>query len=155
MRKAAIKTLGAKTLRSGLACAAALWTSAAWSHCDGGYPNVTVQQELRATPLVVIGKVTGLKLVVDPIEDPAGYEGEIFIVDVERVVHGALPLDAKRSHTMSVYNENTSARFPMNIGTRYVLFVSRSFDGPWIDSCGNSVEAAKAGPLLKEIRRRK
>lgn len=141
-------------LRWLLFAAAAIGSPSAWAYCEGGrYPNVTVSQELRSTPLVVVGSVVNRMIVVDPIEDPAGYEAEIFSVRIERVVHGALPAGVKPGFTMSVRNENTSARFPMNVGMRYLLFVSHDFGEIWINSCGNSVDMARADPVMKQIRR--
>lgn len=136
--------------------AAAMWMSfspGAWAYCEGGrYPNLTVREELRATPLVIIGRVVERRIVVDPVRDPAGYEAEIHRVRIEQVVHGTLPPQAKVGQVVSFYGENTSSRFPMAEGTRYLLFVSRAFDQLWINSCGNSVDAERAGPVLRQIR---
>lgn len=139
-------------LRWFLSAAMAISTPVAWSYCEGGYPNVTVAEELRQTPLVVVGKAVNRMIVVDPIEDPVGYEAEIFSVEIERVVHGKLPLGIKPGFTMAVYNPNTSARFPMSVGVRYLLFVHNDF-GWMIDSCGNSAEMTHADPALKQIER--
>jgi hypothetical protein len=79
------------------------------------------------------------------------YLGAWYGVRVEQVLKGAPP------EGFSLFSENTSSRFWFRSGDSYLVFVERSeFEKPigqaWtIDTCGNSRDWAKAGPLVKEI----
>jgi len=61
---------------------------------------------------------------------------------------------------ITVFSENTTGRFPLDIGVPYVLFLQRddlvleSGEAGWIaDSCGNSAIAHDDSPLLAALRK--
>lgn len=118
------------------------------AYCEGGkYPNITVAEELQESQLVVIGEVTSRMIVVDPIEDPEGYEAEIFKFKIEETLVGP----SKKE--ISLYNVNTSARFPMDVGMKYFIFVRKDDDGYWVNSCGNSDEYDKSAKIILEVKK--
>ena len=76
-----------------------------------------VKQEAGNSRFVVVGNVIHRQVVVDPEVDPMGYEAELFQVEVEKVVHGR-PSKRFIKPYLVIYNSNTSARFPMEVGGR-------------------------------------
>lgn len=128
------------------------FSSQLFAYCDGGYPNVTVADEIKKTNFIAIGKVISRKIVVDPIEDPEGYEAELFHVEIENVLYGNPPGYVVKGY-LALYNENTSSRFNMDVGESYLMFVSESFDGFYIDSCGNSGTVTKSKEIIKSIQK--
>jgi hypothetical protein len=63
-------------------------TAFAW--CEN-YPDISIADEMKKSDFVVIGTVTTRLIVVDPIEDPEGYEAEIFKFRIEEVLSGLKP----------------------------------------------------------------
>jgi hypothetical protein len=133
-----------------LACLVAFNDS--FARCAGGYPNVSVGQERKQSDFVVIGKLSDVRLVVDP-RDPVGYDALLFQVKISRVVSGSAPGYARNGY-FTIFNENTSARFPIyqdDVGKEYLMFVRSGPDGHWLDSCGNSDELGRSDEKLKLV----
>lgn len=128
------------------------FSSQLFAYCDGGYPNVTVADEIKETNFIVIGKVTSRKIIVDPIEDPEGYEAELFQVKVESVLYGTPPEYVIKGY-LTLHNANTSSRFNMDIGESYLMFVSDYMDGFFINSCGNSGTVTERKEIIKTIQK--
>ncbi len=123
------------------------------AYCEGGkYQNISVSEEIKKCDFIIIGTVVSRKIVVDPVEDPIGYEAEIFDVEVESILYGT-PKEKLTKPSLSVYNENTSARYPMIVGEKYLLFVYLDNVGFWINSCGNSTLYKKSEEPIAEIKR--
>jgi hypothetical protein len=57
-------------------------------------------------------------------------------------------LRGKVSCTVELFSENSSGRFPMTVGTTYVVFAYRALGRTMVDSCGNS------GPLPEKAEAR-
>lgn len=129
-----------------------LISNSVYAYCDGGYPNISVAEELKESEFVLIGSTISRKILVDPIEDPKGYEAEIFQVKVERVVSGK-PKEYVTKEYLTLYNYNASSRFLMEIGKKYFLFVSEGADGYWINSCGNSSEIEPSQNAVELIKK--
>lgn len=128
------------------------FSSQLFAYCDGGYPNVTVADEIKKTNFIAIGKATSRKIVVDPIEDPEGYEAELFQVEIEKVLYGN-PSGYVVKGYLTLYNANTSSRFNMDIGESYLMFVSDYLDGFFINSCGNSGTVTESKEIIKTIQK--
>jgi hypothetical protein len=54
-----------------------------------------------------------------------------------------------------LFSENSTGRFPMDVGTKYLLFVCRDRDRVSVDNCGNSEVYGASSPKLREVRRLK
>ena len=74
------------------------------------------------------------------LEDPIGITATLYALRLDRVLRGRLP---QRFH---IRDENTSSRFPMDLGVPYLAFIYSARDGYGIYSCGNS------GPLKERNR---
>ena len=119
------------------------------------YRNPTVAAEFKEAPLVITGRVTAARNISEP-DDPAGYAWTVYSVQVLEVFKGTPP------PTIQLLSENTSARFPMDTGETYLLFVSQSpmveiagqerLPENFIDNCGNSADLKEAKSLIKTVR---
>lgn len=120
--------------------------------CDGGYPNISLSREVKESAFVIVGSLMSYRRVSDP-EDPEGYAATLYRVRVDRVLRGRPPA------RLTIYNENTSGRFPFDDpvgqgkGKRYLMLVSSAPEGYWVSSCGNSGELAKSGKTMRSIQR--
>ena len=94
--------------------------------CLNGNPSVA--QEYRDSPIVFVGTVTGEQ----NVRESKNYlDGVMYTVTADEVLRGSLP---KR---MRLFSENSSGRFPMHVGSTYLLFVYRALGRTMVDACGN------------------
>jgi hypothetical protein len=118
--------------------------------CLVGHPSVT--REFDNSALVFTGRVVREQLVPDSGQ---WLDGTTYTVQVAAVYRG------QPGTELELFSENSSGRFPMAIGTTYLIFVSYRFGRYAIDYCGNSAALAQARQALKsvssltEIQRRK
>ena len=106
--------------------------------------RLSVEREYNKSSGVLIGRVIGSRAV----PESRGYlEGTVYSVRVEESLHGELP------DTVEVFSENTSGRFPLDLGTRYLLFVYTNLGRTMIDNCGNSGPVSSTTEGLKRVRR--
>jgi hypothetical protein len=109
-------------------------------------PQLRVSDEYYVSPLVLTGTVIGQKLEVAP-DDPDGSTGTFYKVHVDKTWRGT------PQQTITLYSENSTARFPMQQHKAYVLFVTRSPEGKWVvDNCGNSNQLPSADKTLAALR---
>jgi hypothetical protein len=135
-----------------LASAAALLVGAASAvaYCDG---HPTVKQEFKTSALVFVGKVTSARDVTVQSQSITG--GTFYSVEVVEVLKGGPP------HTLELYSENSSGRFPMDAGVRYLIFADYgTFEGIRgqqlaVSNCGNSAPLPKGEKTLETVRRLK
>ena len=84
---------------------------------------------------------------------PSGTGGIQYKVRVKESLRG------RHKDWLTIFSENSSGRFPMELGLPYLLFVSpnkvEAFPKPVlvVDSCGHSDLLPKSTEVLKEIRR--
>jgi hypothetical protein len=112
--------------------------------CVFGNPTVAEEYRLRR---VFVGTV-----VSERYEPPTKYfdqEGTTYTVRVDEPIKGQL------QRTIRIFSENSSARWPMQVGTKYLLFVYRDSGRAIVDSCGNSEVYTASSLQLREVRRLK
>ena len=118
---------------------------------DEGYEwraHPSVEKEFRDSPIVLVGKVikAGNYLSKDSVD------GTFYSVEVTETLKGS------PAKTLELYCENSSGRFPMEVGDSYLVFAYRGpFEGisgwRWaIDSSGNSKQLDKAKSTLAQVR---
>jgi len=101
--------------------------------CYSGHPDI--DSERRDSKFVFLGKVTSSKVVMSE-EEPGFIDHTDYDVAVLQSFKG------KPGRDITIMSVNTSARFPMDIGQTYVLFVSVDNEGSYfVNSCGNSAVA--------------
>lgn len=124
-----------------------LWVGAAVSFqaqalcTDGRRPSLDA--EFAESDAVAIGVATAQRYVRDA-DDPEGYIAVSYDVRLERVFKGDV------RGRIVVRSENTTARFPMTLGERHLLFLTK--DGRWffVDNCGHSAAISKVERSLLE-----
>ena len=100
--------------------------------------------EFERSDAVLIGTVTATRHVG---ETKGYYEGDFYTVKVQEVFRGTVP------ETIRVFTENTSGRFPMLVGAKYLLFVDRQPDDRFmVDNCGNSAVLPGGEATLEAVR---
>ena len=118
-----------------------LWGLSAQAVCVNGHPSVI--KEFRHSKIVAIVTVISARSVPES-SDGHFYEGTIYEAKIERQFRGAsLP-------TVQIFNENSSGRFDMTIGARYLLFIYQEHRKLRVDGCGNSGEVSKDSSVLEQ-----
>ena len=107
--------------------------------CLNGHPSVV--DEYKGSKAVALATVIGQR---DAPETSDGFylRGIFYHLRIERSFHGNLGNNAE------VFSENSSGRFPMVVGAKYLLFINQQHDRLLVDYCGNS---GLASTQLKEL----
>jgi hypothetical protein len=139
----------ANTNRALLTVAAALglWSNAAQAVCFKGDVSVDPTKgpvapwdvEFRESQAVLIGTVGSERNIPDP-HNPGFWTGTLYKLKVNALLKGAV------GTSVEVFSENSSGRFPLVVGSRYVLFLRYDPRGKyWIaDPCGNAAKLVYA-----------
>ena len=69
---------------------------------------------------------------VPPLDKFFDLDGDMYTIKVEEVFRGKLP------RTVELFSENSSGRFLMTVGAKYILFIYREHGRLMVDNCGNS-----------------
>jgi hypothetical protein len=110
--------------------------------CVNGHPSV--DQEFRQSSLVFVGRVTAASAAA---ETKSFYEGSRYSIQVKEIFRG------RPRRTLTVFSENSSGRFPMDIGIDYLLFLSvRAGEPAMVDSCGNSGPVTATAPAIDTVK---
>jgi hypothetical protein len=131
-------------IRLGIAAALTLVVVPVAAVCLNGFPSV--EDEYNKCDMVFIGHVVSEQ--PEPEDPPRYLEGTTYTVRVDEVLRG------KPSPTLRLFSENSSGRFPMEVGGKYLLFLHRDpreRDG--VDHCGNSGLLSERAEALKTVRR--
>lgn len=139
-----VRSLPAARMAACLLCLA-LAAPAARALCmDGRAP--TVAQEAATASGVVVAEVGQAELLHEDPADPDGITATLYVLKVLRTVRGHMPSG------LALYSENTSSRFPMEVGGRYLLFLSRDRNYRYfVDPCGNSGLLAQRQEALRAL----
>src|SRR5215831_9171194 len=95
--------------------------------CLNGHPAVA--EEYKRANAVVVATVLTERLI--PSQDNAFYDGTLYRIRVDSVFRGNLGNKAE------IFSENSSGRFPMTVGSKYLLFTYTGNGRMQVDSCGN------------------
>jgi hypothetical protein len=99
--------------------------------CRNGYPDVA--REYRESTFVFVGTVQAERK--DAAEPTAGgfYDGVTYTLRIDK------PLKGPRQRTVELFSENSTGRFPMTVGDRFLAFAYLESGRRYaIDNCGNS-----------------
>jgi hypothetical protein len=118
------------------------FSSVASPACLEGYPSIS--SEVRKSQAVFIGVVLAERVVPANSDN---LDGTVYSIRVEEVLRGSLP------PRVEIFSENSSGRFPMTKGTKYLLFVHRAQAQLSVDNCGNSGPLPEKAEVLAEVRR--
>ena len=87
-----------------------------------------------------------VKAPFDVPESGGYYEGKEYTVQVKEIFKG------KPNKKINIFSENTSGRFPMEIGKTYVIFLHQELGRYQIDNCGNSGLLSEKQATVKSVR---
>lgn len=104
-----------------------------------GYPSVP--SEFSNSQAVVIATVVAEK----PAPQTEDVGGTMYTVRVEKQFRG------RPSPTLELFDENSSGRFDMTVGTQYLLFIYQDNGRMVVDNCGNSGVLSKSGRALRQV----
>lgn len=107
------------------------------------HPSLAIETE--SSNFVIIGKVKRATNYTSP-DDPTGIAGTKYVVSVVEAFKGNPP------RILIVDSENTSSRFPLTVGQRYLLFVQGLATDGFVDSCGNSGVLKERKAAVVELR---
>jgi hypothetical protein len=108
--------------------------------------RASVAVEARSARSVVVGSVAAQHVIRDP-SDPEGSLATVYIFAVAETLVGERP--DSRIH---IWSDNDSSRFPLDPGSKYLLFLTTDADGFWrVDNCGNSEEYEPESETLAHI----
>jgi len=114
--------------------------------CLNGYP--TAQAEYILSDGVFVGTVISQQD-VPAREKYFDQDGVMYTVRVDELLRGRQP------QRVRLFSENSSGRFPMRVGIKYLLFVYRDHGRTIVDNCGNSEIYSKTSPVLLAVRKLK
>lgn len=143
-----LRALTAKMMRRSfrliLGAVLVAWTSSAFAFCLNRSPSL--QQEYQSSKTVLVGRVVSEKFTP---ETKNHLDGTTYSVHIEEVLRGS-PIK-----TIKLFSENSSGRFPLQVGAAYLLFIHKEFDWLQVDNCGNSGELSKKAEALAALRKMK
>jgi len=96
--------------------------------------DYSLRTEYVGASAVVIAEALSEQIVPDP-DDPVGFAATLYKVRIDESIRGSL------HGVVELYSENSSGRFPLEIGKKYILFIYTDQGVLEVDNCGNS------GPL--------
>jgi hypothetical protein len=111
--------------------------------CLNGHPSVN--REFKGSKAVVLATVIGQREVLS--NDGFFFDGTIYRLKIDRMLRGGV------SKHPEVFSENSSGRFPMVVGSKYLLFIYQERDRLLVDNCGNSGLASERRSELKAVER--
>ncbi len=108
-----------------------------------GY-HIPEAKELRDAHAIVIGAVVAERSAPPPSQDE--YGGTEYRLRIQETLKGP------KYKEIALFSENSSGRFPMVKGEKYLVYVSKERKYFWVSNCGNSGEAAERTELIGRIR---
>ena len=111
-----------------------------------GY-QLPLAREVREAEAIVVGRIVAEQALQDDPADPDGVMAQDVTVRILARLKGDVPA------SVVIRNENTSSRYPMDVGEEHVLFLNHSGRELWVDACGNSALKKDAPRLVSRIRK--
>jgi len=108
--------------------------------------NPSIREEYADSESVFVGKVVEKK---DVPESGGYYEGDEYAVQVKEVFKG------KPNKKIAIFSENSSGRFPMEVGKTYIIFLYSELGRHHIDNCGNSGLQSENHDTIQTLRQMK
>jgi hypothetical protein len=106
-------------------------------------PEIKVNGEFFQAQSVFIGAVTSIRAVPDKGEEVGGW---FYRIHVKGIFRGSVPRET------SVFTEDASNRFPLDLNHQYLLFTYKWHGRLLIDSCDNSALLSDAQNSLQILR---
>jgi hypothetical protein len=124
-----------------IAIAFILVSSIATAVCLNGHPSI--REEYANSQTVFIWKVIAEKAVP---ESGNYYDGHDYTVQVQEIFKG------DSTSALVIFSENSTGRFPMSVGSTYILFVYYELARYQINNCGNSGLLSQKRDVVEAVR---
>ena len=111
---------------------------------DDQQKHPTVKEEYQESHFVFEGKVLSEKRAPESATED---EATLYTVQVLQRFKGA------PERTLVIRSENNSARFPMTVGEKYLIFAGKDQNGLFIDNCGNSNLIKHSAGVMAEVKK--
>jgi hypothetical protein len=108
--------------------------------------DYSVSSEFSRSGLVALGTVLSEASVADA-QGPDGIGGMTYRVAIEHIFRG------QPAETVRLFSENSSGRFHMQVGRKYILFASAERGTYSVDNCGNSADLERGGAVIAAVRK--
>ena len=108
--------------------------------------NPSLEQEYQSSTTIFVGRVASEEFTP---ESKNYLDGTTYSVRVEEVLRGS------PAKIVKLFSENSSGRFPMQVGAAYLVFVYEELDRLQVDNCGNSGELPEKAEALAALRKMK
>lgn len=119
--------------------------TASLAHAFCYAPQLRVSDEFYVSPVVLNGIVVNSRDLPDPA-DRDSITGTIYLFRVGHIYHGNV------AATIKIYSDNSTARYPMDLNQRYLLFLTKDDKGRWVvDNCGNSKLWSQSAAVRREL----
>jgi len=118
-----------------------LVASIATAVCLNGNPSVP--EEYANSQSVFTGKVIKK---TDIPESDNYYDGNNYTIQVQQIFKG------KPKTRVVIFSENSSGRFPMTVGSTYIIFLHFELGRYQISNCGNSGVLSEKQDTLQAVR---
>ena len=107
----------------------------------------SVLEEFEASKYVLVGSQIR-EVEVTSTDDPGGVAATIYSINPIEQFKGS------QSVRFDIWSENSTSRFVMENGIKYLLFIKSGPDGLYVDNCGNSarMDDRSTTRVLKEVR---
>jgi hypothetical protein len=113
---------------------------------DSEYPaHPSIKQEYELSKFVIIG-IALSKQKISSSDDPLGYIATLYTIKPLRIFKG------NPQSKFIIYSENTTARFPMNIGEEYIIFVQKPNDILIVYNCGHSGLVNDSAGVIEKVK---
>ena len=112
-------------------------------HGISGY-HIPLDTEFRTAHVVAIGTVVSKRDVLERNSDLIA--GTFYRFNVEETLRG------NRHKTINLFSENNSGRFWMDIGHRYLVFVTKDRQTYYVSPCGSSGELPEQSQIVEALK---
>jgi len=116
-------------------------SGSAHSFCPDPHPSL--EKEYSTSAIVFVGTALSER---STIESDGFYDGTTYTLQVEKIFRG------KAGQMIDVFSENSSGRFPMTVGNRYIVFGYSQGGRIQIDYCDHSGMLPEKSSILKKVR---
>ena len=136
---------GELLMRASALCIALALAAPHGAHAACLLGDYSLNIEYARASAVVIAEAVAERTVPDP-EDPEGFAATLYTAKIDESFRGTL------RGVIELYSENSSGRFPMDIGKKYILFIYAHEGLLSADNCGNSDPTDERTSVVAAVR---
>jgi hypothetical protein len=105
--------------------------------------SYSVEDEFDRSAIVAVGTVVSSEAVEESLPH---YDGTNYTVNLTSIYRGP------ETASVTIFSENSTGRFPMEIEREYILFIHDEFGRYYVDNCGNSGPSIDKEAVIETVR---